>query len=81
MLSIEKELLIARLNYLDEIHEKPGSDPVDLKVSQKVKDLIEVGEISSFMLLESVYFYLDEKTKEDKTEVDQFAREIISFID
>lgn len=81
MLNINKELLIARLSYLNEIHQKPGLEPIDPKISEKIEQMIETGAIKSYMVLESVYTYLKEKLKEDHTLVDQYANEIISFID
>lgn len=80
MISINKELLIARLSYLDEIHSKPGGKPTNPNVISKIKELIEEGEISSYMTLESVYNYLEEKLGEDVTKADSYAKEIISFL-
>ena len=80
MLNINKELLLARLAYLDEINEKTGSDPIASRVSEKVRELIQSGEIISYMSLESVYNYLDEKLRENMDNADQYAREIISFL-
>ncbi len=80
MISINKELLFARLNYLDEISNKPGSEPVNPKVSTKIRELIDQGEISNYMALESVYSFLEEKLQEDESRVDHYAQEILSFI-
>ena len=80
MVSISKELLFARLSYLEEIRNKPGSPPINPRVSTKMQELIEEGEITSYMALESVYSFLDEKLQEDESEVDNYAKEIISFL-
>ena len=80
MVSINKELLIARLNYLDEINNKPGSEPVNPVVRLKVKELVEKGEIATYMALESVYSFLNEKLAEDESQADTYAKEIISFL-
>ena len=78
--NVSKELLLARLGYLDEIKESKGIDEIDKMVSQKVKDLVESGEINTYMALESVYDYLDEKLRENIENSDLYVKEIISFI-
>ena len=80
MLSIEKELLTARLHYLEELSQKPGSSNFNPMVAEKVTQLIKEGEITNYMALESVYSYLEEKLNEDGERVDKFAEEIISFL-
>lgn len=80
MLNTNKELLLARLAYLNEINEKGGFDPIAGKVSQKVEELVENAEITSYMVLESVFNYLNEKLRENVDEADQYAKEIISFL-
>ena len=80
MLNIEKELLTARLHYLEELSQKPGGSSFNPMVSEKVTQLIKEGEITNYMALESVYSYLEEKLNEDSERVDKFAEEIISFL-
>ena len=80
MPNINKELLNARLSYLSEIKNKPGSTPSSQRVLEKLKELIDEGKISNYMTLESAYSYLDEKLKEDESQADKYAEEIISFI-
>ena len=80
MFSINKELLIARLSYLDELSKKPGAKAVNPIVKIKVKELIENGKISDYMALESVYSFLGEKIDQDDSQVDSYAKEIISFL-
>ncbi len=80
MISIEKELLNARLHYLEELSEKSGDQSFNPMVTDKVKQLIKEGEITNYMVLESVYSYLEEKLKEDSEQVDEYADEIISFL-
>ena len=80
MISIEKELLNARLHYLEELSEKSSDQSFNPMVTDKVKQLIKEGEITNYMALESVYSYLEEKLKEDSEQVDEYADEIISFL-
>jgi len=80
MSSIKKELLIARLSYLDEISKKPGVKAPNPVVTAKVKELIEKGEIMDYMALESVFSFLSEKLDQDESQADNYAREIISFL-
>jgi hypothetical protein len=80
MSSIKKELLIARLSYLDEISNKPGTKATSPLVTPKVKELIEKGEIVDYMALESVFNFLSEKLDQDELQADNYAREIISFL-
>ena len=80
MSSIKKELLIARLSYLDELSNKPGVKATNPIVRTKVKELIESGEILDYMALESVFNFLGEKLDQDESQADIYAKEIISFI-
>lgn len=80
MSNINKELLIARLSYLNELSDKPGSKAVNPLVVTKVKELIDSGDITNYMALESVYSFLEEKVENDESQADKYAREIISFL-
>jgi len=80
MSSIKKELLIARLNYLDELSNKPGTKATNPVIIAKVKELIEKGEIMDYMALESVFSFLVEKLDQDVSQADIYAKEIISFL-
>ena len=80
MSSIKKELLIARLSYLDEISNKPGAKATNPVVTAKVKELIEKEEIMDYMALESVFSFLREKLDQDESQADNYAKEIISFL-
>ncbi len=77
---IEKELLIARLHYLDEMHLKPGASVIHPNVSPKVKEMILNGNVGSYMELESLFNFLAEKLPEDESKADELAFEMISFI-
>lgn len=80
MAFIEKELLISRVQYLEEIHSRPGKTPVDKAVATKVKEMILSGELISFMQVEAVFNFLAEKTVENPTKIDAYATEILAFI-
>jgi chemotaxis regulatin CheY-phosphate phosphatase CheZ len=80
MYSINKELLLARLAYLNEINDNEDYDDITGTVSQKVKELVENAEITSYMVLEAVYDYLKDKLKENVDEVDKHTKDIISFL-
>ena len=64
MAFIEIELLISRVQYLEEVNSRPGKIPVDKSVSVKVKEMIRSGELISFMQVEAVFNFLAEKTAE-----------------
>jgi len=77
---IEKELLLARLHYLDEINKKPGTTRVHPVICEKVKDLIQEGSVVSYMAVESLFNFLAEKLPEDESKADELAQEIVAFI-
>ena len=80
MAFIEKELLISRVQYLEEVHSRPGHIPVDKSVATKVKEMISEGELISFMQVEAVFNFLAEKTVENPKNIDAYASEILAFI-
>lgn len=80
MALIEKELLISRVQYLEEVHSRPGMSPVDQSVSTKVKDMIRSGELISFMQVEAVFNYLVDHSTDDEAKLDHHAKEILAFI-
>ncbi|MCF6353197.1 MAG: hypothetical protein L3J06_09325 [Cyclobacteriaceae bacterium] len=80
MSEIAKELLIGRIQYLEEMHLRPGSVTLDEKVVKKVKSLVLAGELTSIMEVEAVFDFLAEKQTSEQTEIDSYAAEIINFI-
>lgn len=80
MSDIAKELLIGRIQYLEEMYLRPGSVTLDKKVAEKVKKLIIDGELTSIMQVEAVFNFLVEKNASEKAEIDSYAEEIIEFI-
>ncbi len=80
MSEIAKELLIGRIQYLEEMHLRPGSAQLDKRVVEKVKNLVLNGELTSIMQVESVFNFLVEKQASDESEIDSYAEEIIEFI-
>ena len=80
MSQIAKELLIGRVQYLEEMHLRPGSIELDERIVKKVKDLILSGELTSIMQVESVFNFLVEKKASEDAEIDLYAAEIIEFI-
>jgi hypothetical protein len=80
MAFIEKELLISRVQYLEEVNSRPGKTPVDGSVTTKVKEMILAGELISFMQVEAVFNFLAEKTSENPAQIDSYASEILAFI-
>lgn len=80
MAFIEKELLISRVQYLEQVHSRPGAKPVDKSIADKVKEMIQSGELFSFMQVEAVFNYLVEQQSTDKTQLEQHAKEILAFI-
>ncbi len=80
MSQIAKELLIGRIQYLEEMHLRPGSDELDGRIVKKVKQLVLDGELSSIMQVESVFNFLIEKQASEDSEIDSYAEEIIEFM-
>jgi len=79
--NIEKELLIARLHYLEAMKSKPGSPEVPQIVLDKVQEHIKSGTVDTYMGVESLFNYLIEKLPGDKEKADELSREILSFIE
>ena len=80
MSDIAKELLIGRIQYLEEMHLRPGSITLDEKVVKKVKNLVIDGELTTIMQVEAVFNFLAEKQASKESEIDSYAEEIIEFI-
>ena len=80
MSQIAKELLIGRIQYLEEMHLRPGSIELDERIVKKVKSLVLSGELTSIMQVESVFNFLVEKKASEDAEIDLYAEEIIEFI-
>lgn len=77
---IQKDLLIARLDYLRDIHQKPGSPSVHPTVFTVTKDFILDGRVPNYMAVESLFNYLKDKAVEDESSAKEYADEIVSFI-
>ncbi len=80
MSEIAKELLIGRIQYLEEMHLRPGSKLLDKRVVEKVKNLVLSGELTSIMQVEAVFNFLVEKQASEELEINSYAEEIIEFI-
>ena len=80
MSQIAKELLIGRIQYLEEMHLRPGSIELDERIVKKVKALVLSGELTSIMQVEAVFNFLVEKKASEDKEIDLYAEEIIEFI-
>ena len=80
MSQIAKELLIGRIQYLEEMYLRPGSDELDERIVKKVKKLVLDGTLTSIMQVESVFNFLVEKQAVKDSEIDSYAEEIIEFI-
>ena len=80
MSQIAKELLIGRIQYLEEMYLRPGSDQLDERIVKKVKKLVLDGKLTSIMQVESVFNFLVEKQAVKDSEIDSYAEEIIEFI-
>ena len=80
MSQIAKELLLGRIQYLEEMYLRPGSKKLDERIVNKKKKLVLDGELTSIMQVESVFNFLVEKQASSDAEIDSFASEIIDFI-
>jgi len=77
---IAKELLLGRIQYLEEMHLRPGSVQLNSRIVDKVKKLVLEGELTNIMQVESVFNFLVEKQASNQSEIDSYASEIIEFI-
>ncbi len=80
MAFIEKELLIGRVQYLEKINSKPGLPLVNENIVTKVTEMIQTGELITFMQVEAVFNYLLENANSAPDKVEESAREILEFI-
>ncbi len=80
MPEIAKELLIGRIQYLEEMYMRPGTLDLDTRIVSKVKELVLEGKLTSIMQVEAVFNFLVEKQASEESEIDAFAEEIIDFI-
>ena len=77
--------LLRRIQYLERSatltkETKYNSSEVEI-VIQKLKSLVEAGDIKSFLGVDTVFYYLLEKIGSDAENLDQHAVEIKNFID
>ncbi len=80
MAFIEKELLIGRVQYLEKINSRPGLPKVHKNIVTKVVEMIQTGELITFMQVEAVFNYLLENTNNAPEKVEASAREILEFL-
>ncbi len=80
MAFIEKELLIGRVQYLEKINSRPGLPKVNKNIIVKVVEMIQAGELITFMQVEAVFNYLLENTNNAPEKVEESAREILEFL-
>jgi hypothetical protein len=80
MAFIEKELLIGRVQYLEKINSKPGLPEVNEGIMVKVIEMIQSGELITFMQVEAVFNYLLENSNNDPENIETTATEILDFL-
>ena len=80
MAFIEKELLIGRVQYLEKINLKPGLPKVNEGVINKVIEMIQVGELITFMQVEAVFNHLLENDNSSPEKIEESATEILEFL-
>lgn len=80
MAFIEKELLIGRVQYLEKINSKPGLAKVNEGVINKVIEMINEGELITFMQVEAVFNYLLENDNSSPEKIEESATDILEFI-
>jgi len=76
--------LLKRIQYLERSatltkEAKYNSSQIEIVV-QKLKSLVEAGDIKSFLGVDSAFHYLLEKIESDVENLDKYAREIKNFI-
>ena len=80
MAFIEKELLIGRVQYLEKINSKPGLPEVNEGIISKVVEMIQGGELITFMQVEAVFNYLLENSNTSPEQIEENATEILQFL-
>jgi len=76
--------LLRRIQYLERSatltkEAKYNSSQIEIVV-QKLKSLVEAGDIKSFLGVDSAFHYLLEKIESDVENLDQYAMEIKNFV-
>lgn len=79
--NIEKELLHARLHYLEAMKNKPGFAGVPEVVLETVRERIDSGEVETYMGVESLFNYLLEKEPRSGEGARELASELLTFIE
>ena len=80
MAFIEKDLLIGRVQYLEKSNSKPGFPKVNEGVINKVIEMINEGELITFMQVEAVFNYLLENDNSSPEKIEESATDILEFI-
>ena len=80
MAFIEKELLVGRVQYLEKINSKPGLSKVNEGIITKVVEMIQSGELITFMQVEAVFNFLLENTNSTPEGIENSAAEILDFL-
>lgn len=81
----EKALLKRNLVFFSEAkHRAMLNQPKNVKISKQVishiHDMIEAGEITTMMNVETVYDYCVEKMQQNPESLESYAKEITSFL-
>jgi len=76
--------LLKRIQYLERSatlnkESKYNSSQIEIVV-QKLKSLVEAGDIKSFLGVDSAFHYLLEKIESDVENLNQYAMEIKNFV-
>ena len=80
MAFIEKELLVGRVQYLEKINSKPGLPGVNEGIIKKVIEMIQSGDLITFMQVEAVFNFLLENTNSSPEKIENSATEILEFL-
>jgi len=80
MAFIEKDLLIGRVQYLEKINSKPGLPGVHKDIISKIVQLIQNGDLITFMQVEAVFNHLVEKANSTPEKIEESASDILEFI-
>ncbi len=77
---IDQNLLIGRVQYLEKINSKPGLPGVHKEIINKVTELIQNGQLQTFMQVEAVFTHLIEQTNNHPHKIDESAKDILEFL-
>lgn len=79
--NIERELLLARLHYLEAMKSKPGSPKIPGVVLTQIKEQIKEGKVETYLGVEALFNFLIKKLPQDSKKAEELSNELLAFIE